>query len=161
MGRGSGHYDHVLRVGGLFAVGFTVFLIVRWALIPDGFGVYGFYRAGALDDSRNHPAAFAGETLCVDCHTDVDQLRRDGGHGSVKCEACHGPLARHASGDFEIRPRALNPRLLCLTCHTQLDGKPSFMPQIAPAEHFDGPCADCHRPHRPGFDIPDDEGEER
>jgi len=153
MGRGRGHYQHVVRVGGLFAAGFAVFLIVRWALIPDGFGVYGFYRAGALDDNRNLPAAFAGQQLCVDCHTDVDALRQDGGHGLVKCEACHGPLARHASGDFEIRPRALNPRLLCLGCHAQLAGKPAAFPQIVFEEHFGDTCIDCHRPHRPGFDI--------
>jgi len=154
MGRRIGHYEHVLRVGVLFAAGFAIFLGVRWALIPADFGVYGFYRAGALTDNQNQPLTYAGQSLCVDCHTDVDELRRDAGHGRIACEACHGPLARHATGDFEIRPRALNPRLLCLGCHERLAGKPTAFPQIAPADHFGDACSDCHRPHRPGFDIP-------
>jgi hypothetical protein len=138
---------------GLFVGAFALFVVVRWFLVPPDFGVYGFYRAGALDDSRAIPAVYAGETTCLDCHSDVGDLRKEARHAALRCEACHGPLARHASGDFEIKPRALNPRLLCLQCHTKGPGKPVGFPQIVPADHAgDGPCTDCHKPHRPKID---------
>ncbi|HET9370457.1 MAG TPA: cytochrome c3 family protein [Vicinamibacterales bacterium] len=153
MGFRVGHANHVIRVAGLFAAGFLAFLILRSALIPSDFGVHGFYRAGALDDNRNRPLLYSGEAPCVECHSDVGDLRKAGAHAQVRCEACHGPLARHASGEFDIRPRALNPRTLCLGCHLKQPGTPAAFPQILPADHSEsGPCSGCHRPHRPGFD---------
>jgi hypothetical protein len=150
---GRRHYQHVLRVLGLFAAGFTIFLIVRWALIPADFGVYGFYRAGALDDVKAQAPLYVGEQTCLDCHSEVGELRKDARHATVRCEACHGPLTKHASGDFEVKPRALNPRVLCLQCHTTQNGLPPGFPNIVPADHAgDGPCTDCHKPHRPKID---------
>jgi len=147
------HFEHVFRAAALFVGGFALFLVVRWALVPADFGVYGFYRAGALADSRAQPIRYAGQTPCLDCHADVAETRKDSRHANINCEACHGPLARHASGDFEIKPKALNPRLLCLQCHTQAAGKPVGFPQIAAAEHApEGACTDCHKPHRPKID---------
>ncbi|HUL73999.1 MAG TPA: cytochrome c3 family protein [Vicinamibacterales bacterium] len=150
MANRFGHYTHIVRMAGLFAAGFLVFLFIRWALIPADFGVYGFYRAGALDDARARPASYVGESTCLDCHGQIGDERQGSKHAQVHCEACHGPLAKHASGDFEIKPRALNPRTLCLTCHTQLAGKPADFPQIDPADHGgDGACTECHKPHHP------------
>jgi hypothetical protein len=145
-----GHFGHVARVAALFGGGFTVFLVVRWALIPPDFGAYGFYRAGALTDIRAQPIVYAGEAPCLDCHGDVAEIRLSARHARIKCEACHGPLTRHATGDVEVKPRALNPRLLCLQCHTQSAGKPEGFPQIVASDHgADVACTDCHRPHRP------------
>ena len=150
MPGGSRHYAHVVRVLGLFAAGFTVFLIVRYFLIPADFGVYGFYRAGALDDVKAQAPLHAGEAVCLDCHPDVGELRKAARHAKVRCESCHGPLAKHASGDVDAKPPALNPRLLCLRCHTSQPGLPEGFPRIVPADHMgDGPCTACHTPHQP------------
>jgi len=147
------HYGHVVRVFGLFAGGFVAFMVVRGFLIPSDFGVYGFYRAGALADVRARSPLYAGEPACVDCHTDVVELRAQARHKVVRCEACHGPLATHATGDLTVKPRALNPRQLCLTCHIAGTGKPAGFPQVVPADHSgDGPCTECHKPHRPKVD---------
>ena len=144
------HAGHVVRVLGLFVAGFIVFTFVRWALIPSDFGAYGFYHGGALAELRAQTPLHAGEAVCLDCHTDVGELRAASKHKIVRCEACHGPLATHATGDFTIKPRALDPRLLCLRCHTQSAGKPAGFPQITPDDHAgDGPCTECHKPHRP------------
>jgi hypothetical protein len=146
------HVQHVLRAAALFGVGFTLFMGLRWALIPADFGRLGFYRAGAITDNQMRPLVHAGQALCLDCHGDVADVRAQGAHAPVKCEACHGPLARHASGDFEIKPPALNPRLLCLRCHTETRGKPLTFPQILPVEHFsETACSECHKPHAPGI----------
>ena len=152
MPEGRRHYQHVLRVLGLFAAGFAAFVIVRWALIPADFNLdgYGFYRAGALDDVKAQAPLFAGEQKCLDCHTDVGDVRKDSRHANVRCEACHGPLAKHASGDIEVKPRALNPRTLCAQCHTTQRGLPAGFPNVVPADHAgDAVCTDCHKPHRP------------
>jgi hypothetical protein len=150
MGGRFSHLTHVARVAALFIGGFAVFLILRLALIPQDFGTLGFYRAGALADVQAQPLVYAGEAPCLDCHVDVRDMRVGSRHARIKCEACHGPLARHATGDFEVKPRALNPRLLCLRCHTQSAGQPSTFPQIVPADHGgDGACTECHKPHRP------------
>ena len=147
------HYGHVIRVLGLFGTGFIVFLFVRWVLVPADFGVYGFYRAGALDAARAHAPAYAGEATCLDCHSDVGELRAQARHKGVRCEACHGPLPAHATGDTSVKPRALNPRTLCLTCHTARTGAPAAHPQIVAVDHSgDGPCTECHRAHKPKVD---------
>ena len=155
MPGGRRHYNHVLRVLGLFGAGFTAFVIVRYLMIPADFNLagYGFYRQGALHDVRAQTPLYAGETLCLDCHPDVGKLRLGSRHAKVNCEACHGPLAKHATGDVAAKPPALNPRLLCLKCHTAQPGLPTGFPNVAPAEHMgDLPCTDCHKPHRPKID---------
>lgn len=153
MSRRLRHYEHVVRMLSLFAGALAVFFVVRWVLVPADFGVYGFYRAGALNDVRARAPVHAGETACLECHGEVGELKQTARHKSVRCEACHGPLGKHASGDFDVKPRALNPRTLCLTCHTQAPGRPATFPQIIPADHGgDGPCTECHKPHRPRID---------
>ena len=144
------HYQHVLRAMGLLVAGLAVFVIVRGALVPSDFGVYGFYRAGALDEIAARPPAFAGHDVCETCHTPVFDLRKTARHANLNCEACHGPAAKHAENPLEIKPKTLEARMLCLTCHTKLAGKPAFMPQIVPADHAgDADCTACHQPHAP------------
>ena len=152
MPREPKHYEHVIRVGAVFAFGFLVFVIVRQILVPPDFGLYGFYRAGALDDVRARPVSFAGHETCAVCHSDVVDSQKDSRHAKVNCEACHGPLAKHAGGEFDPKPKTLNPRTLCLTCHVKMDGKYAGFPQIDPEEHFgDVACTSCHQPHHPGL----------
>ena len=150
MSGGFGHYGHVVRVAGLFALGFTAFLVVRAALIPPDFGLYGFYRAGALDDNRAQPVQYVGQETCVVCHADVDELRQQARHAKVACEACHGPAASHVE-DFTVTPVVAESRPLCLRCHEAGLGKPAFLPTVVPADHFDGECTMCHNPHKPNF----------
>lgn len=150
MGEGPSKYQHVIRVAFLFAGGFLAFAIVRWSLVPADFGVFGFYRAGALAEARTLPPRYGGEVVCLDCHSDVGDVRKGARHERLKCESCHGPLGAHADQIDGSKVPALNPRTLCFTCHTQKLGIPAKYPQILPAEHGgDGPCTECHKPHRP------------
>ena len=149
MPGGRRHYDHVLRVLGLFGAGFAVFLIVRHFMIPADFGLYGFYRGGALTDVRAQAPRYAGEAVCLDCHAEVGKVRVDSRHAKIHCEACHGPLAAHAT-DGAAKPPALNPRLLCVRCHTTQAGQPAGFPNVVPADHAgDTVCTECHQPHHP------------
>jgi hypothetical protein len=140
----------VIRVAAVFAIGFLAFVVVRHSLVPPDFGVYGFYRAGALDDARAHPIVYAGRETCAVCHGEVAAKQKSGRHAEVGCEACHGALARHAGGEFTPKPRVLNPRLLCVSCHTKMEGKYASFPQVDPVEHAgDAACTACHQPHAP------------
>ena len=148
-------YQHVIRASFLFILGLGVFLIVRWALVPADFGKYGFYRGGALDSARAVKIRYAGEAPCVDCHEDQAKDRKGQRHEFVRCEACHGPLARHADGDFDNdKPHALNPKTFCWACHAELKGRPEFVRQMDPTDHAPGEnCTECHKPHRPKADM--------
>jgi hypothetical protein len=148
MGNRFRHAQHIVRVAGLFAFGLLAFLVLRAVLIPKDFGVLGFYRAGALPEIAARPIVYAGRTACLDCHGDIVPPKSV--HQPLGCEGCHGPLAAHAGGNFDVKPKTLNPRTLCLTCHAKVTGKPATFPQIVPADHAgDGPCTACHTPHNP------------
>lgn len=157
------HSQHVLRAGVVLLFGFVAFLALRWLALPSDFGVYGFYRAGALDDVKAHPIAYAGRAACEQCHGGTYDLPgagtgavppeadpvKDNRHFAIRCEACHGPLASHV-GDPSLPVDAVGGDQLCLGCHAQLAGRPSTQPQIVAADHSGtDPCVSCHRPHRP------------
>jgi len=142
--------EHLLRMAGLFVAGAVVFLIVRAALVPEGFGTWGHFRAGALDDNRAHPLRYAGQHSCADCHADVLEVRRESKHTAIGCEACHGPHGAHAADPDSAPGRRPDAATLCLGCHRLNVARPAGFPQIDPAEHGDGePCASCHPPHHP------------
>lgn len=142
--------EHVLRLAGLFLAGVVVFVIVRAALVPDDFGVYGHYRAGALDDSMAKPVVHAGQAACADCHEDVVAMRAASGHAKVACEGCHGPAASHIEAPDERKPFRPDGRELCARCHAANTGKPRWYRTVAVQEHAgDEKCITCHQPHAP------------
>jgi uncharacterized CHY-type Zn-finger protein len=146
----SGEYTHLIRMAGLFAVGIAAFLLVRWLLVPADFGQLGHYRTGAVADNMQRPVKFAGQAACVECHTDVAELRAKGKHAAVSCESCHGALAAHAQNPDGARPVRPDTRKTCIVCHTAGISKPKTFPQVVPAEHApEGPCSECHVVHNP------------
>jgi hypothetical protein len=151
MGGPFGHGEHLVRVAGLFVGGLLLFLLLRAALVPADFGVYGHYRAGALADSRALPLVHAGRAACAACHAErVSELGK-GKHRGVGCESCHGPLARHAADAKVHKAERPDGRGLCLTCHRVNVARPVSFPQVDPREHAaEGACTDCHGPHDPG-----------
>ena len=174
MGDRFRHARHVLRVGAVLGVGLVAFLIARWALIPSDFGVYGFYRAGALNESMGLPIAYAGRTACLECHDgaydppepeDETKARKpavkipldpakDNKHFTLPCEACHEPLQKHVDDSDKPVPKVASDGL-CLGCHRTLVGRPKSQPQVVPADHKKSDdrtkagCVSCHKPHWP------------
>jgi hypothetical protein len=142
--------EHLARMAGLFALGITAFLVLRSVMVPAGFGVYGHYRAGALDDARAIPLHYAGHAACEDCHADVVAARAGSRHARIGCEACHGPLLSHVQAGGEKKPNRPDSRVVCARCHQTSPWKPKTFPQVVVAEHSpDGPCVACHKPHAP------------
>jgi hypothetical protein len=150
MKRLFGSGEHLVRVLLLFAAGLLAFLGLKALLVPPGFGVYGHYRAGALDDNRARPVSFAGRAACGDCHDAEPAALARSRHARVGCEACHGALSAHA-GDPEQKPRPPKVPALCLRCHQRAAGRPADFPQIDPLDHAgEASCTECHSPHEPG-----------
>ncbi len=149
MGNGFKDREHLFRVAALFLFGIVLFFVAKAFLVPKDFGVYGQYRAGALADNRARPISFAGQAACIECHSDVAELKNTQRHARLSCESCHGPLASHASGDVPKPPRPEG-RAICISCHTANRSKPKFLPQVVIADHApDGACTECHKPHAP------------
>jgi uncharacterized CHY-type Zn-finger protein len=145
---------HLFRFAGLFVLAFLVFLIVRGFVVPRSFGQYGHYRGNAISDIAAKPVKFAGHEACESCHTDVLDVKKAGKHAHVNCEACHGPLAKHADDPTAMTPVKPDTAVLCARCHTATAAKPKGFPQVDPEEHSSGvPCGTCHQPHSPAIDA--------
>jgi Zn finger protein HypA/HybF involved in hydrogenase expression len=142
--------EHLVRVVLLLTLGVVAFLVVRRVVVPPEFGKYGHFRPGALDDIRAHPIKFAGREVCEACHSDQAELKSHGKHANVGCEACHGPLAKHAEDPASVVPQLPDTAVLCARCHEANQGKPKTFPQVITAEHSGGlACNTCHKPHNP------------
>ncbi len=143
-------WAHLIRPALVLVAGMAVFLVVRAAVVPQGFGKYGHYRPGALESIRQRPLAYAGQDTCVMCHDDEAKARASGKHAGVHCEACHGPLAQHAEDPSAHVPQLPDVANLCRRCHEKDAAKPTGFPQVVTAEHSGGAlCNTCHQPHNP------------
>jgi hypothetical protein len=143
-------YKHVFRMAAIFVLGISTFLIFRSAMVPKDFGVYGHYRAGALTEIAARRIQYAGRAACIECHSDIQQMRAGGKHAGIGCESCHGPLAKHTDDSASVVPQRPDSRDTCLRCHTARPSKPAGFPQILPAEHApEGTCTECHKAHNP------------
>ncbi len=141
---------HLILLGLVFLGGVIAFLVIRELLVPKGFGAQGHFRAGAIDDIRMRPVAFAGQGACADCHDSVVTTRNSGKHKGLACEGCHGPQARHAADPTAVKPERPRAPALCVRCHERQAGRPKDFPQVVSAEHSGGQvCTACHQPHNP------------
>ena len=142
--------QHLLRMAGLFGLGAGAFLVVQGVLVPADFGVYGHYRARALEDNRHRTPAYAGRASCAECHTDAAAALKAGSHRPVGCEACHGPLSRHTADATAHKASRPDTRALCIQCHAADAAKPAEFSQVDPREHAaEGACTECHTAQSP------------
>ncbi len=142
--------EHLIRVLLLLTLGVVAFLVLRRTVIPAEFGKYGHFRPGAMDDIRARQIKFAGHETCEACHSDQAEVKSKGKHANVACEACHGPLAKHAADPSSVVPQLPDTAVLCARCHEANQAKPKWFPQVVTAEHSGGvACNTCHKPHAP------------
>ena len=142
--------SHLLRLAAVVGAGIIIFVVLRSYLVPKSYGQYGHYRGDALAEVKSQPIAYAGHQACEACHSDVLELKTQGKHARVNCEACHGPLARHADDPGGVTPEKLDTAKLCVRCHEANTAKPKQFPQVDSAEHSAGlACNECHKPHSP------------
>jgi len=150
--------EHLIRVALVFVGGLIVFVIIRGMIVPKTFGQYGHYRGDALKDIEARTPLYAGREVCEACHQEVADLKKTGKHRGVGCEACHGPLGKHAQDPPAMVPVRPDSKALCVKCHEANSAKPRGFPQVISKEHAgDLACATCHlQPHKPkiGDDTP-------
>ena len=145
--------EHLIRLAALFAVGVTAFIVIRAALIPEGFGELGHYRSGAIEDNRDQPLIHGGRAGCIECHDDKTLSENGAGHTKVGCEACHGALAAHAAEPDTLMPTLPEPVALCSGCHEHSVARPSWFPQVYVEDHAGAEsCLECHEAHQPGIE---------
>lgn len=150
MSRQARDKEHLFRLAALFVGAFIVFLVARAFFVPKGFGMYGHYRAGALDDNAGRPLHYAGRAACAECHSDVVDWKGAGPHKTLSCEGCHGALAGHVADPTTVTPEKPDAGVVCRRCHEKLQARPSGFPQIDVKEHAgEEICTSCHNPHRP------------
>lgn len=142
--------EQAVRLVIVFTVAIAIPLLLRKILIPPDFGVYGHYRASAVDEIISQEIRYAGREACLECHDDVVALKNEGYHRNVACEVCHGPAAAHVEDEEAVELRIPRERGYCPLCHEYLPSRPTGFPQILAATHNPRKnCVSCHNPHDP------------
>ena len=140
----------LLPLVAIAVLGLGALIAARQILVPKTFGEYGHYRAAAMDDIRKQDIAYAGISVCAECHDDIFAMKQQSLHRGLTCEVCHGPAAKHANAPDEFTPDAPRGRGYCPLCHGYNISRPSGFPQIIAERHNPGkPCMSCHNPHNP------------
>lgn len=142
--------EHLVRLAAVMLIALLGFVILRTAIVPRSFGQYGHYRGDAIAEIAARPIAIAGNETCEACHTDVADLKKQGKHAALACEACHGALAKHADDPGSLTPALPDTGIICARCHEANSAKPKSFPQVVAADHSAGlACNTCHKPHSP------------
>jgi hypothetical protein len=150
MGNRFKNAEHLIRIALVFLAGVVIFIFVRGLIVPKSFGQYGHYRGDTLKDVAARTPLYAGREACETCHQEIADLKKTGKHAIVGCEACHGPLARHAEDPQAMVPVRPDTKVLCVKCHEANSAKPKHFPQVISKEHAgDLACNTCHKPHTP------------
>ncbi|MCA9262278.1 MAG: hypothetical protein KDA60_00455 [Planctomycetales bacterium] len=133
-------------------------LTVRGMMVPESFGRQGPYRDTALDEIASRPSVLQTDSVCHECHEDIQEERAESRHVTVRCVHCHGRATEHVilarqaeSSDGEVTPAAewdgnfltdqdlyiARNRKVCLVCHEQAVGMPEDFQKIIVAEHLE------------------------
>ena len=139
------------RLAIAFSIFIILFLVLRYFLVPDTFGQYGYYRGESLIDNEKPEIHFAGQKTCFACHQDIEELKQTDLHSNIRCETCHGPGQKHALSGEKSDIFRQSSRELCGVCHEKHAAKrQSTINQIILKEHNTGKvCTECHNPHQP------------
>jgi len=136
--------------------------IGRKVLIPESFGIYGHYRADAIQEEANRTIRHWTNTSCFSCHPYEGNIHLSGNHKTISCEFCHGPYADHVGDGKKIGTLPVKKgediKVLCLRCHNRaIQARPKQIIQTVtmPAHLEDQKvklthtCNQCHHVHAP------------
>ena len=137
-------------------------LWLKGYLIPPSFGIYGEYRADAIDIEAQLPIRHGTNAACAQCHRWEGKALAKGLHKSVSCEFCHGILADHIAhgkktGILPVK-KGGDMVTLCLRCHnTEIRARDeAVIKTVALPDHLteqkvkpDHVCNQCHYVHAP------------
>jgi hypothetical protein len=142
--------EQITRLAVVFAVLVIGVTFVRQFVIPPQLKETGFHREMAVEQEVNQEVKYAGSSICVDCHDEINEIKKEGHHRNLSCETCHGPALTHTEDPVENLPIVPRDRRDCTICHTYNPSRPTGFPQINPIAHNPlKPCMLCHNPHQP------------
>ena len=131
-------------------------------LLPDSFGVYGPFRADAINEAAAVPIRHGTNDSCFKCHPFEAKIHKAGLHKTISCEFCHGPYADHVTRDKKtgLLPVKTGDQIttLCLRCHnTEIKARSEqVIKTVALPDHLKQQqvklthtCNQCHHVHAP------------
>lgn len=145
--------NHLARAGALLALALGMFMVVHIATSQASVPLIGLtWENYAVKLASTQPRlSGAADSACASCHSDIDLQWSRSAHSGQQCESCHGPADRHIA-DGAIMPPAGE---MCITCHAQIPGRPSYFPTINQTAHYPTQaCTSCHNPHAPATAFP-------
>jgi hypothetical protein len=139
------------RLALAFAIFISLFLLLRHFLLPDTFGEYGHYRGASLIENTKPEIHYAGQQACLECHQDIEDMKKQDVHSEIHCETCHGPGEKHVLSGTAVDILKPTGRDFCGSCHALNAAKQvSAVAQVNLKEHNVGKnCLECHNPHQP------------
>ena len=88
---------HLFRFAGLFVLAFLVFLVVRHYVVPEKFwAVWALPRRRHWRNCARFRSSLPATRLAKTATRTLLDVKKNGKHAHVNCEACHGALANHA-----------------------------------------------------------------
>ena len=137
-------------------------VLLKGLLVPESFGMYGPYRADAIQEEAVIPIRHGTNASCYSCHGYEAMVHKAGLHKTISCEFCHGPYADHVDGKKKIGTLPVKTgkeiTTLCLRCHnTEIKARPETviktvaMPDHLKSQHVktSHTCNQCHHVHAP------------
>ncbi len=158
----STYNSHVKRIV-LGLLGAAVFgFLFKTLLLPESYGVYGRYRADAIEEEANGEIRHWTNASCFPCHQREAGFHSKGNHKTISCEFCHGAYADHITDGKKTAALPVKTKdelkVLCLRCHNRaIKARPGeVIKTIAMPEHLEikkvkvtHTCNQCHYVHAP------------
>ena len=148
----------VVALGAMASAG----LAAKRFLVPASFGMYGHYRADAIDEAADLPIRHGTNQSCFKCHPYEAGLHKAGLHKTISCEFCHGTYGDHVADGKKTAALPVKTgkeiTFLCLRCHnTEIKARAvTVIKTVAMPAHLTDQkvkpthnCNQCHHVHAP------------
>ncbi|MBF0467316.1 MAG: hypothetical protein HQK61_00270 [Desulfamplus sp.] len=137
-------------------------LALKARFIPESFGLYGAYRADAIDEEARRAVRHGTNASCFGCHPYEATIHLEGDHTTISCEFCHGTYSDHITdkkktGTLPVK-KGQEITTLCLRCHnTEIKARSTIVIKtVGMPDHLakqnvkvTHTCNQCHHVHAP------------
>ncbi len=137
-------------------------LAVKAQLIPESFGLYGSYRADAIEEEAQKVVRHGTNRSCFECHPYEAKIHLEGDHKTISCEFCHSTYSDHITNGKKSAALPVKKgeeiTTLCLRCHnTEIKARSTIVIKtVGMPDHLKQQnvklthtCNQCHHVHAP------------